>query len=154
MFRLAYLPLLPLSFFFCCASLQCMMQACHAALSELRAEDEKRRAAEAARQQASKRRRSQADIVTSSSGSSNDDDNDDDVYPPYNPNTPQPALDVGNSPSAHGRHKHKQDQREKSVKWFKDVEKQKGAGMAGNSTNSFAHWFHGVISRRVSCGCG
>ncbi|EGD78899.1 MYO1B protein [Salpingoeca rosetta] len=81
-------------------------------------------------------------------GADDDDDEEDDeeeeVYPPHNPNPPlPPRTPAGNSPSLQQRRR--TDQRAKSVKWFRDVEKQKGAGMA---ENSFAQWFHGVISRR------
>ena len=37
-------------------------------------------------------------------------------------------------------------QRAASVRWFKEVEKKKGAGQSGNG---FATWFHGVITRKA-----
>ena len=40
-------------------------------------------------------------------------------------------------------------QRAASVRWFKEVEKKKGAGQSGSG---FANWFHGVITRKVGEG--
>eukprot|EP00051_Salpingoeca_urceolata_P010630 m.130293 g.130293 ORF g.130293 m.130293 type:complete len:964 (-) comp16784_c0_seq1:1942-4833(-) len=37
-----------------------------------------------------------------------------------------------------------------SVRWFKEVEMKKGAGLNDTGTKGFAEWFHGVITRKQS----
>eukprot|EP00054_Salpingoeca_dolichothecata_P026515 m.189953 g.189953 ORF g.189953 m.189953 type:complete len:938 (-) comp25680_c0_seq1:211-3024(-) len=46
---------------------------------------------------------------------------------------------------AGGTERKKKMQRAASVKWFKEVEKKKGAGQTGAG---FAEWFHGIITRK------
>jgi len=41
-------------------------------------------------------------------------------------------------------------QRAASVRWYKEIEMKKGAGVAADSGSGFHEWFHGVLSRKQS----
>ena len=76
--------------------------------------------------------------------------NDEDAKrPPPSEEPPLPPPPVAKaSDSTASQRKKAGMARAASVKWFKEVEKKKGAG--GDGKGGFANWFHGIITRKES----